>query len=108
MHQPVQDGRSHGGIAQVAAPVLHHAVGSHHDGAAQLVALVHDHLQHLGGVPADAPGQEQVVQDEQVRLHPLLEERGALGDTGQRVTGELGIGLQVAHVKGSTLAERGS
>ncbi len=41
------------GISQVFAPSLHHAVGGDDDGAAQLVALVHDGLQDFGGMLAD-------------------------------------------------------
>ena len=46
----------------------------------------------------DAPGQEQVVQDEQIGLHPVLEQSRALGGTGQRVAGKLCVGLQVEHI----------
>lgn len=73
MYQSVQEGGCHGGVAQVSAPVLHHAVGGHHDGVAQLVALVHDGQQDFGGVLGDAPGQEQIVQDDQVGLDPVLD-----------------------------------
>ena len=44
---------------------------------------------------ADASGQEQVIEDEQVRRDPVLEQLGALCRSGQRVTGELGVGFQV-------------
>lgn len=47
---------------------------------------------------ADAAGQEQVIKDEQIRRNPVLEQLGALCSAGQRVTGELVVGLQVTHV----------
>lgn len=50
MHEPVQDGAGHGGIAEVLAPVLHHAVGRDENGAVQFVALVKDGLQDFGGI----------------------------------------------------------
>ena len=44
VYQPVQNGRAHGVVAQVFAPVLNNPVGGHHDGATQLVAPVHHSL----------------------------------------------------------------
>ncbi len=44
MHEPVEDGRRHGVVAEVLAPVLHDPVGGHHDAAFELVALVHQRL----------------------------------------------------------------
>lgn len=55
VHEAVQDVGGHGGVTQVAALVLHDAVGGDDDGSAQLVALVQQGLQQLGGVLADAP-----------------------------------------------------
>lgn len=69
VHEPIQNGGGHGGVAQILAPVLHDAVGGDDDGAAQLVALVHDGLQYLGTHIGNAPGQKQVIQNQQVRLH---------------------------------------
>ena len=63
MHQPVQNGGGHGGVSEVFAPVLHYTVGSDDDGAAQLVALVHDGLQQLCTHIGDAPGQKQIVKE---------------------------------------------
>ncbi len=100
MHEAVQDGGGHGGIAQVSAPVLHNPVGGDDDRSAQLVALVHQGLQELGGVLADAPGQEEVVEDQQVGRHPALEQACALIGIGQRVSGELAVGLDVSNTHG--------
>ncbi len=72
VHEAVQDGAGHGDVAPVLSLILHGPVGGHHDGSAQLVALVHDGLQNLCGVPADALGQEKVIEHEQVRCGPTL------------------------------------
>lgn len=53
VHKAAQDGGGHGGISQIFASVLHHAVGGDDDGSVQLVALVQDGLQHLGDVLAE-------------------------------------------------------
>ncbi len=98
MHEAVEDGGGHGGVAEVLAPVLHDAVGGDDDGAAVLVALVDDGLQQFGRGVADAPGQEQVVEHEQVGLDPGAQHGCLLGGAGQGVVGELGVGLDVAHV----------
>jgi DNA replication protein DnaC len=55
VHEAVQDGGVHGRVAEVAPPVLHDPVGGDDDRSAQLVALVHEGLQQLGDVLADAP-----------------------------------------------------
>lgn len=86
MHQPVQDGSGHGGIGQVFATILHHAVGGHDD-AAHLATPMHDGLQHFGRVLGDAPGQEEIDEDQQVGLEQL----GALRRTSDRVAGKLGV-----------------
>jgi len=44
-------------------------------------------LQHLGGVLADPPGQEQVIEDDQVRRDPVLEQLGAFVDADRRAMG---------------------
>jgi len=95
VHEPVQDGAGHGGVAQIFAPVLHHAVGGDDHGSSQLVALVHDGLQQLGTHIGDAPGQEQIVQHQQVGLDPALELLGLFFCAGQPVAGKLGVGLHV-------------
>jgi hypothetical protein len=98
LHEPVEDGDSHGGIDQVFSPVLHHPVGGDDYGTVQLVALMDDGLQDLGGFWADALCKQQVVEHQQVGLDPALEQLGALSGASQRVAGKLSIGLQVAHV----------
>lgn len=98
MHESVKEGGGHGGVAQVFAPVLQHAVGGDDDGAARRVALLNDGLQEFDADVSDAPGQEQIVQLQQVRLNLGLELFGLLLCACQPVAGELGVGLHVAHV----------
>lgn len=51
---------------------------------------MHDRLHDLGGVFADESGQEQVIEDAQVRLHPVLEQISTFAGVTQCVSGELG------------------
>ena len=64
----VEDGGGHGLVAEVAAPVLHDAVGGHNDAAAMHVALVNHGLQQFGGGLGDATREEQAIDHEQVGL----------------------------------------
>ena len=59
---------------------------------------MHDGLQGLSRAHGQASGQEKVVKSEQIRLSPVFEQLGAFARRGQRVTGELGISLQVAYI----------
>lgn len=65
----------------------------------QLVALVHDRLQQLGGGLGDAAREEQVVEHQQVRLDVGAQQRGVLAGAAQRALRELGVGLDVANVE---------
>ena len=47
VHQSIQDGRGHGHVAQVAAPVLDDAVGGHQHAGAAPIAPMHQRLQQL-------------------------------------------------------------
>jgi len=98
VHEAVVNGAGHGGLAEAFVPVLHYPFGGQYEETAQLVALMLDRLQYLCGVLGDAPRQEQIVQDWQARRDPLLEQLGLFGLTNRRVAGQLGVGLQVAHV----------
>lgn len=90
MHESVQDVRGHGGVSQVLAPVLHYAVGGNDDGAAQLAALMHDGLQQLGTHLGNAPGQEEIVENQQIWRNPALELLGLFCRASQPVPIERG------------------
>ena len=68
VHQPIQNGRAHGAVAQVFASVFDDSIGRHHDGAARFVAAMNHRLQQLGSPVGDAPGQKQIIKHQQVWL----------------------------------------
>lgn len=98
MHQTVEDGGGHGVVSEVLAPVLHDPVGGHDDAALELVALVHQRLQQLATSVADAAGQEQIVQHQQIGVEQHAYLLPLLGGVAQRVLAERAVSLQVAHV----------
>jgi hypothetical protein len=98
VHQPVQNRAGHRRISQILAPVLHHPVRCHHQGVAQLVALVDNGLQHFCRLRRDPPGQKQIVYDQQIRLELLFEHVRPVLAARQRIPRKLGIRLQIPHV----------
>jgi hypothetical protein len=98
MHEAVEDGGAHGGVAEVFAPVLHDPVGSDDEAAAQFVALVHDGLQQLCAGLADAAREEEIVQHQKGGLDVAAQYLGLLGRAAQPVACELGVGFDVPDV----------
>jgi len=98
MHQPVEDGGRHGVVAEVLAPVLHDSVGSHHDAALELVALVHQRLQQFARLVADAAREEQIVQHQQVGVDQGAQLLPLFDIAAEPIRRERAVGLQIAHV----------
>ena len=95
VHEAVQDRAAHGGIAQIFAPVLDHAVRGDNDGAAQLVAPVDDGLEQLGAHLGNAPGQKEIVQDEQIRVRVGAQNLGLFCRGGQPELRKVAVGFDV-------------
>lgn len=70
MHEAVEDGGGHGGVLEVPTPIGDNTVRSDEDGAARLVTAMHDGPERLGRSLGDATGQEQIVQNQEIRWWP--------------------------------------
>ena len=68
MEKTVQDGRGDGLIAQADAPVFDDAVGGDEGALACGIPIHDDLLEIVGGVGAESPSQEQIIDDEQIGL----------------------------------------
>ena len=97
MHETVQQRGCRGVVAQVGPPVGDHAVGGHHQAAAQLVALVDQRLQQLGPALGQALGQEQIVEHHEIGVDDRAQARFARRCGAKHLLGHELIGVAVDH-----------
>ncbi len=97
VHQPIEDGRGQGRIAQRAFPVGDDTVRCDERAESTLVAPVHEGLELIRGVGAHPARQEQVIQDQEVGIAGGLPEAVACRAFAHHKLCEEGVGLGVQH-----------
>jgi len=99
VEEAVENGGGQCRIAEEGFPVIQDAIGRDQRAAAQLVSLMQQGLKHVGRRKRQQPGQEQIIEHQQIRLDEGLHCRAPFCCRGHRQPVEQFIRLPVRHAQ---------